>query len=98
MGTIRGGIHLVIVDQAFMKMEMRGDVKMKEAAAKGGGPGKTTPPLPWRTRSLEHVLLHVERAGLFSASNQGMPAAVSACSVIVFTTVQGLLRITCRAG
>jgi len=37
---------------------------------------KTTPPLPCRTRSLEHVLLHVELVSLLSASSKGMPATV----------------------
>lgn len=56
------------------------------------------PPLPCRTRSFEHVLLHVELVCPLSASNQGMPATNRTYSVIVFITVQGLLRITNRAG
>src|SRR5580658_853509 len=59
---------------------------------------KKPPLLPCRTRSFEHVLLHVELVCLLSASSQGVPATVRTHSVIVLITVQGLLRITNRAG
>ena len=59
---------------------------------------KEPPLLPCRTRSFEHVSLHVELVCLLSASSEGMPATGRTCSVIVLITVQGLLRITNRAG
>jgi len=62
------------------------------------GLSKKPPPLPCRTRSFEHVSLHVELVCLLSASSEGMPATVRTHSVIVLITVQGLLRITNRAG
>lgn len=57
-----------------------------------------TPLLPCRTRSFEHVLLHVELVCLLSASSKGVPATVRTHPVIVLITVQGLLRITNSAG
>jgi len=48
--------------------------------------------------SLEHVLQHVELAGLFSTSSEGMSATTATHPVIVLITVQGLFRITNRAG
>jgi len=48
--------------------------------------------------SFEHVLQHVELAGLLSTSSKGASAATAARPGFVFTTVQGLLRITNRAG
>jgi len=59
---------------------------------------KEPPPLPCRTRSFEHVLLHVELVCPLSASSKGVPATDKTYSVIVFITVQGLLRITNKAG
>jgi len=40
----------------------------------------------------------VELVGLLLASSEGVPAAARTHSVIVLITVQGLLRITNRAG
>jgi hypothetical protein len=42
-----------------------------------------TPAVAVSNLSFEHVLLHGELAGLFSASSEGVPATTAACSVIV---------------
>jgi hypothetical protein len=48
--------------------------------------------------SFEHVLQHVELAQRLSASSQGMSATAATHSGIRLITVQGLSRITNRAG
>jgi len=57
-----------------------------------------TPAIAVSNCSFEHVLQHVELAGLLSTSSKGMSATTATRSGFVFITVQGLLRITNRAG